>query len=357
VHAIGLVVFLNSIVGTISTPLAGLVADRFHIENRLVTSLATVTALGMIGVLLAGIVPTWPLSVRLAVVLAGYTISGLTLRPIVPLIDTEALTYVRTRHGGSDRYGTIRLFGTLGWIFGAASMGWIVSRADNPAVSVAGYALGFVILGLVAATGFRAEIERVKIPWSHLKGDVLFRRYLLFVLVLFLGMTNAFIFTGYFLDDARVPYALIGLSFAVGALGEIPVMLWSHRLLRLLGIRGMILVGCVLTIAKLLLFYVGAGTGSLLLLGLGQLMMGPSFSMLYVGFVSLVDGQAHPDMRATYQSLHHLVGTLGQALGGPFAALILAAVGSRGLMGVDALIVFAAGLYFLLTVRDRAPQE
>jgi len=35
------------------------------------------------------------------------------------------------------------------------------------------------------------------------------------VLVLFLGMTNAFLFTGYLLDDARVSYALIGLSFTV----------------------------------------------------------------------------------------------------------------------------------------------
>jgi PPP family 3-phenylpropionic acid transporter len=357
VYAIGLVVFLNSIVGTISTPFAGFVADRFHIENRLVTSLASFTALGMLGVLIAGLVHAWPLSSRLALILVGYTLSGLFLRPIVPLIDTEALAYVRARHGQSERYGRIRLFGTLGWIFGSASIGWVVSRADDPAVAIGGYTLGFVVLALVAATGFRAKVEKVAIPWSHLRRDVVFRRYLFFVLVLFLGMTNAFVFTGYFLDDARVSFAVIGLSFAVGAIGEIPVMFWAHRLLRRWGNRGIILIGCGLTILKLLMFYVGAGMESVLLLVCGQLLMGPSFAMLYVGFVNLVDGQAHPDMRATYQSLHHLVGTLGQALGGPFAALVMTRIGSRGLMGADAVVVSLAALYFLFMVKGRAPTK
>ena len=62
-------------------------------------------------------------------------------------------------------------------------------------------------------------------------------------------------------------------------------------------------------------------------------------------------------MRATYQSLHHLMGTLGQALGGPFASLVMSRFGSRGLMGIDAVVVALAALYFLIRVRghDKDP--
>ena len=188
--------FLNSIAGTVSTPLVGFVADRFRIENRRVTSLASMVALGMIGVLLAGVFPDWSLSQRLVLILVGFTICGLFIRPIVPLIDTEALAYVHDRHGDSQRYGRIRLFGTLGWIVGAAVVGWVVSRTNHLSVAIGGYAAGFVILALVAATGFRGEIKTVKIPWSHLRDDILFRRYLVFVFLVFLGMTSAFMFTG-----------------------------------------------------------------------------------------------------------------------------------------------------------------
>lgn len=351
---IGVVLFLNAVVGIASASLAGYLADRFQVGNRLLAILSVLVALAMTAVALPAMMLGWVLTTRVSVVAVAFTAAGLFQRPIAPLIDSECLEAVRAGHGGPDRYGRLRLWGSVGWIAAAAAVGWLVD--ERLAVPVLAYAGGFAVLAGVAARGVTSTVRAVRIPWAHLLGDHMFRRHLIFVFLMLLGNTSSFLFTAYFLDDARLSPGLIGLSFALGAVGELPVLYWSDRLIRRIGNRGMITAGAAVTTIKLVLFVLFSGGGSAAALVLAQLLMGPGFVLLYAGIVDLADRRAHPHLRATYQNLTHVASTMAQAAGGLLAPAVLAASGSRGLMTGAAALVAAAAAYFLLFVRGHGPQ-
>ncbi len=71
--------------------------------------------------------------------------------------------------------------------------------------------------------------------------------------------------------------------------------------------------------------------------------------------MALMDRRAHPDLRATYQTLNQLVGTVGMAVAGPFGSLIVGIAGSRWLMGVDAVLLLGGIVYLSRVVREEEP--
>ncbi len=116
VGLLGLLLFAGTIVGVVSLPVAGVLVDRFKIENRLLTVLSALVAVGMIPIALVGLPSAtgWPLATRWIVLVVGVSINGLFVRPMVPIIDTETLSYLHVRHGSGERYGRYRMFGTIG---------------------------------------------------------------------------------------------------------------------------------------------------------------------------------------------------------------------------------------------------
>lgn len=356
VGLIGALFFVNAVAGIVSMPLLGYFADRFRIRNRLVSMLAVVVALFMLPVAIAGTpwAMRWPLELRAVAAFVGFGIAGLTVRPIMPLMDSETLAFLKASEGGTSRYGRVRAWGTVGFIVTATGVGVLMNATGALYLGIAAYAVGFAVLAVVASGGFRAILPPVRIPMEHLAADRRFRRYLVFVFFTYLAFTNAFTFTGYFLDDANVNLALIGVSFALGAVAEVPIMQGSHRLLGWLRNTGLIMVGALTTAAKLVLFVIGDAAGALWLLVGSQMLNGVGFGMMFVGFVNYVDEQAHPDLAATYQNLHHVAATAGFATGMLLAPLVIEAFGSRTLMGVDALLLVICVGYFVTVVGPNA---
>ena len=352
VGLIGALFFVNAAAGIVAMPLLGYLADRFKIGNRLVSILAGVVSLFMVLVAVAGTpwAAEWSLEVRALVVFLGFGIAGLAVRPIIPLMDAETLAFLKATEGGASRYGRIRAWGTVGFIVTATGVGVMLHATGALFLAMAAYSVGFAGLAFVASGGVRPILPPVRIPWEHLFADRTFRRYLLFVFFTYLAFTNAFTFTGYFLDDANVNLALIGLSFAVGAVAEVPIMQGSHKLLARVRNTGLIVAGALTTAFKLSLFVIGDATGALWLLVSSQMLNGVGFGMMFIGFVNFVDEKAHPDLAATYQNLHHIAATAGFAAGMLLAPLVIEAFGSRALMGVDAVLLLVCVGYFLTVV-------
>jgi PPP family 3-phenylpropionic acid transporter len=359
VGLIGVLFFVNAVAGIVSMPLLGYLADRFKIRNRLVSVLAAIVALFMVPVAVAGTpwAMGWSLEARALATFLGFGIAGLAVRPIMPLMDSETLAFLRASEGGTTRYGRIRAWGTVGFIITATGVGVLLNATGALYLGITAYSLGFVGLVFIASGGFRAILPPVRIPLEHLFHDRTFRRYLVFVFFTYLAFTNAFTFTGYFLDDAEVNLALIGLSFALGAVAEVPIMQGSHRLIGRLRNTGVIMAGALTTAFKLILFVIGDAAGALWLLVGSQVLNGVGFGMMFVGFVSFVDQQAHPDLAATYQNLHHVAGTAGFATGMLVAPLVIEAFGSRTLMGVDAALLLVCVAYFVTVVRPNSSPE
>lgn len=357
VGLLGLLLFVGTIVGVVSLPVAGVLVDRFKIENRLLAVLATLVAVGMMPIAMAGApaAEAWPLATRWLVLMAGVAINGLFIRPMAPILDTETLSYLHACYGSGERYGLLRMWGTIGWVVTATGVGLLLGRGGDLAGVFRGAAIAYLVLAAVAATGVRAQIQPVSIPWHHLRRDRVFRRYLVFIFVFYLASSSSFNFTGYFLDDLNMGAAGIGVAFGLGAVFEIPIMKWADRLLARLGHQRMLLLGTAVTALKLLLFVAAGGRARPVLMAVIHSLTGVGYPLVWLGAIALMDGRAHRDLRATYQTLNQLVATVGMALAGPFGSLIVAAAGSRWLMGADALLLAAAAGYLVLVVGEREP--
>ena len=186
---IGLAFFLQSILGILAPPIAGFLADKFKIENRLLALFSILVACGAILVAIPGMTnfSDWTLRQRVPFLFSGVVVIGLFLRPIIPLIDTEILQHLHKRWGHSRGYGRIRTFGALGWILSASMTGFLIYRFGRLNISMIGYGALFLGLALVARSGFRSKIRPVQIPWEKLRQDKLFQRFLIFSFLVFFG--------------------------------------------------------------------------------------------------------------------------------------------------------------------------
>ena len=357
-HLIGTVFFLQAILGIASTPFAGYLADRFKIENRLITLFAVAVSLGALLIALPGFggFSHLILSQRALIVLPGVILNGLFVRPILPLIDTESLIYSHIRDGNPTGYGKVRLFGTLGWIVSSCLFGWILSATNRLSIAVLGYGGLFAVLALLALSGVRTKIEAVRVPWEHLKKDSMFIKFLFFAFFISVALSSSFMFTGYFMDDLQMGYLLIGLSLGLGAILEIPIMFFNRQLLERIGNRWMIAGGLLVSTTKLAIFAALADSRATAIIAVAQIAFGGlGFALMISGVVNLIDRRAHKDLRATYQNLYHLIFTVGYALGGLFAAFIIEHLGSSWLMGLDSVLLVCAVVFFLVLVRGHGP--
>ena len=351
--AVGAVLFLNLIIGILSPLVAGYLADKFKIQHRLISILALLVAFGACIIAIPGFVGVTAMSfpTRFTLSLVGASITGLFVRPIVPLIDTESLNVLQAQQMETTRYGEIRLFGSLGWVITAILGGLVLHKTQRLVFNVTGYAIGFLVLSLFGATGIKPRIGRVKIPWHHLRKDRKFMHFLVFTGIISLGMTGGYIYTGVFLADANVSYFVMGLAFSVSAVPEIPVLFSSRKLLALVGNRWMIIAGAGLQMLKFLFLYAIADTNSQVLFILVMLLQGTGYSLMFGGFINFMHRQAHKDLSTTYQSMYHIVFSLCGAFGTFMASRVTAAFSSRGLMGITGVIIGAALVYFALFVR------
>jgi PPP family 3-phenylpropionic acid transporter len=145
---LGFLVFIYSTVGIFAPPIAGIIADRFNLSNRLVTSLS----IGVLVSVLLLLIPSFTgLSglPALTVFALAMGLLGLFSRPIIPLLDTASIKVLRETTGTGDGYGTVRLFGSIGWIIAAILNGFIISRLENPVYGLVFFLLPFFFLPLL----------------------------------------------------------------------------------------------------------------------------------------------------------------------------------------------------------------
>ncbi len=357
---IGVLLFAQAGAGMLGTPIAGYLADRFKIQNRILFFCAlVVVASSLVTAVpaLAGGAGSIPLRILFPVFLVSLSLNGMFFRPISPIIDTETLDYLHERYGSGDRYGSIRLFGSLSWAATAILFGHIMQRTGLFQLTIFGYAAGFAALALVARSGFRAKITSVRIPWEHLKKDGMYQAMLVFSFIMGIAINSSYNFTSYLMEDARAGYFEIGLAFGLAALPEVPIMLFSRKLRTRLGSRGMIIAGSLVMVLKLYFLVRVSHTKAVWAFILVHCMHGIGFSLFFLGIIDIMDRRAHADLRATYQNLFYLVWSFAIACGSLFAGYVIGRFGNAGLMAADGAIAMAALAFFLLFVRGYGPDR
>ena len=272
-------------------------------------------------------------------VVAGASLVLVGLAGMSPILDARALeTSGRARTG----YGGLRAWGSVSYIGS--------SFLTGVAVELWGIRTLFVVLGAaVALTGIigltLAPAAARRAPLGALAARRVFGRgglagFLVAAFVTWAALVSVMAFYGIRLEDLGAPATVVGLSAAVGAAVEVPVMVGFSRLSARFGHERLLVLGATLFVCRALLAGLSREPAILVL---ASAVGGVGFALFVVGSVTHVARGAPGELAATAQGMFQGVSTgLGQvvavAAGGAIAAragladlyLISAAVGALG---------------------------
>lgn len=261
--------------------------------------------------------------------------------PVTSFSDNAAMfTLDDERH----LYGRVRLGGTLGFAIASTLTGFLV-QAYGVRLAFWSAALLLLIAALVSRRLRYPPALAAKAPRES--SPKLFRdpRWWLFLLVAFAA---GIAFSAYadflfaYLNQLGAPASVIGLTFTLGTVSEIPILFFGNKLVHRFGAFGLLLLSTAITGARLLLFGAAGSIGPILWL---QLLNGFTSPATWVAAVAFADEAAPPGLSATAQGhLGAMAFGFGPAVGGFLGGLLLGTAGGHVLyytFGAIILVIVA----------------
>jgi len=363
IHLIGVIVASVPLVGFIANLIVGLFADKFGISRKLIAFLSFLGALAALAVGLCGTQSVVNLSLEqkfipLFFAVLAYSFVTISLNP---LVDSETLQFLN-KHSDRKKFGSFRIWGTYGWAVAALFMGFFLTYfvkffskgggVDYRFIYYFG-ALAMLFLGILGQKASVKMDKKVKVSYKTIFKDTLFLRFLVFVFLEGIVMMSTDSYLGYFFDDVMKSPLQIGAVYCFWTTFEIPVLAYSHKLLKKFGSRKILLAGIFFIISELFLFSLFRLDTPFALKFAATLMHGLAFSLHYIGLMDYLDRYAHKDMRTTYLAAMNIARTtLATVAGGAIGAVVIAHWGSSMLMRGGAVCMMFLAVFFLLFVKS-----
>ena len=328
---IGLLTSLSPLLMLTSAPLLTGLADSSR-RHRWVMSLA----LG-VAALTALIYPRLTAFLPMLAMVFLYSLLG---SPVIALADSATMTALA---GRPELYGRLRLGGTFGWGIASPIIGSFIQNHDLRLVFYIAAAGMFLAL-LVSQNFSYRQSSTVHSPLSGARLLLANRRFVLFLLMALasgigLSTVNNYLFP--YMEELHISKSLMGVSMTLSTVSELPVLLFSNRLLKRLKPHGLLVLGMGMTALRLLLFAAASTAVEVLIF---QLINGLTFGAVWVAGVSYAEQSAPPGLSASAQGLFSaVVFGIGAAIGGFAGSLLLEALGGR-------LMFLVAGVFVLLSM-------
>jgi MFS family permease len=348
-------------IGLVANPASAIISDKFRLGKHIISFNCFIGGFLAIG-LAQSAEPwavIWGIRVKFLVILPLMLFSAFFLHPLHTLLDAETMRFLN-KHSSREKYGSIRLLGTVGWSVACIVIGWLVTVTQREAIIYYGSAVGYFLLGFATLKGLHVKpvSEAIKIPWKHLKADRMFQWVLVFIFFNGIISMACFNYMAYFFDDVTKSYFRMGLIFGTWTIFEIPVMIYSHKLISRMGNRWFIVVGMTLNAIRLFLFSQFTLATPFLWKFTVALIQGPAFAFTFNGFIDFIDRQAHDDMRATYLALANIARfTIAGSLAGLLGGIVINIWGTAALMQVGSYSFVGLVVFFLVFVRGHGPER
>lgn len=266
----------------------------------------------------------------------------------------EAVTL--TRLGDQvHRYGSIRLWGSIGFIVAVMALGPLLDRHGAALLPV-------VLMGIYLAIWLSSfAVPEQTAPGGVAAGrtvpfwEVLRRRdVLLLLLVCLLMQASHGPYYGFFsihLEAEGYPRWLIGQLWALGVLAEIAVFIFMHRLQPRYGARQLLLVSLALTTLRWPLIAFGAD--HLLVVLFAQVLHAASFGVYHAVAIVLIHDTFRGGHQGRGQALYSSVSFgAGGAIGSLYAGYLWE-IGGAGAAFMAAAATSAAAFAIALRTVDR----
>jgi PPP family 3-phenylpropionic acid transporter len=272
------------------------------------------------------------------VLLSAAIVLNFFFAPVPSFADNAAMFMLGEK---KEFFGRIRLGGTIGYALAGPLAGAIIGlfglRAGFWSAALVFLLALFLSQGFVHASSKAAPPAKIGIRILLFKP-----RWILFLIVslssgmALAGMNN---FLLPYMKELGADTSTMGIALAIGAVTEIPVLFFGHRLIRWLKPHRMFLFTTTVIGVRLLLLAF-CNTSTLILLVL--LLCGFAFSAMWMAGVAYADQCAPEGMRATAQGLFGAtIAGFGTAMGGFLGGPLLESLGGRGLFLVFGCIVLA----------------
>ena len=341
---IGLLAAISPIISFFGAPLWTGAADASH-RHKLVAMLSIVGV-----VIVAFIFPSVASFGGLLLMISLYAFLG---SPTGSLVDSAVLTLLGDR---KERYGRIRLWGTIGYGVVAPFAGTLIGRLGLK-WAFWGYAI-LMLAGLLAIT-------RIPFRQSHSNGSfrggmrTLFANqpWMLFLVMVFIagiGMATINNYLFVYMQSLGASKTLMGIALTVSTISEVPAMFFSDRLLRRFGARGMLVIAMTTIGLRLICYSLTTQPWVVLVI---QLVHGLTFAAIYTAGVHYADQIAPSGMKATTQGMFS--GTLmgfGSATGGLLGGILMDHFSPGGMYAIAGTLVLIGLITFLLVERRLVAQ-
>lgn len=356
-------VFGTTAFGSILSPLiAGWIADRF-MPAQWFTALSHLVGAALLYVAWQQ-TEFWPLWTAMFFYAMLYM-------PTLALTNTVAFYHM----GNSEKFGNIRVWGTLGWI----AVQWFLTfylrywEVRQPGVSHTGDALLIagicsLAMGLYSLTLPNTPPTReAKNPYAFLEAFKLMvnRNFAVLAIISFIVAIElpfyynlTFLFLTEKAGGVGLAESTAQFAMSLGQVGEVALMLLLWPSLRYLGMRNTIFLGILAWPVRYAIFAIGHPAWLVIA---AQTLHGICYSLFFVGGMIAVERLAHRDIRASAQSLI-LFATNG--LGMLVGHFVSGRVHDHFMVGPDhhnwaaifmvpIVITIVAGLGFLATFREK----
>ena len=328
---IGLQAALYAVLSLLLGPVWGAVSDRTR-RPRLILQIS------LLGAALSALVlgrQVGLLPITLATAAYGIFGSGCWT-----LIDVVIVHQIRNTGVG---YGSVRLWGSLGWTAVVWLAGEWIQRTSLWTGFV-GYFLGAAVTVLVAALVPEPELEPHTGSRTAFARSILGRAPLVWLagglLVLLIAEVGPFRFLTLYTVDLGGREGLAGLAMAIGALLEWPMMLAADRLVarlqapRVLELSALVWATC---------WAVGAVIPSAPFIILVVILNSAGYTLYAVGMVNAVMRHARPEQAGEALGFYSVtLRSLAELIGGPLGGWGYDAATGRGMFALSAGIGVAA---------------
>jgi MFS transporter, PPP family, 3-phenylpropionic acid transporter len=288
------------------------------------------------------------------------TLDALLSVNVAPLSDVVALAVTKQGRAG---YGSVRLWGSLGWTVTALLGGWLIERTGLFTM-FAGYAIsGFASIALLALLRMprwgqhpdRAEAPAAAHSWRATFAALGRNRTLLGLTlalsILWFALNGFHQFEPVFLAQLGAGETIIGLASTIGALVELPAMLWVDRLGRRYSAGRLLRMSFLLYMAVALSVVIAPVVPVILF---SHVIAGVAYSFFAVASVRFI-GEVSPRGQVTTMMAIFTVTlpALIRMISGPVSGGVFDARGAYALYVIGALGAAAGWVIMKVTVRDR----
>jgi PPP family 3-phenylpropionic acid transporter len=339
----GLLGTVASIIGLVSAPLIGRLSDSVSNPRRVLQACLMGSAILFL-ILSQQNVFLW-----IAVIIALEAMIG---APIFPLSDAQALNVANHQKEG---YGSIRLWGSLGWAITAFIGGWIVERTGLVSVFV-GYATCFALCSLMLGalttpSSLAPKDDEAHPPLKDVLRGLVRDRALIGLAITFaifwLTSNGRQQFEALYMQQLGASERVIGFAYTYPALIEIPIMLWADRLMRKYGAGKLLTAALFIEGLVMGIIVFSPSLNSILFMRLASSVY---YSFYAVASIAYASERAPVGQSATVLSLYFV--TLGSTISlvaSPISGMIFDHLGAYPLYLIAMIGAFAAWLTLIFT--------